>query len=347
MRDDDVPAKTHEGLAEIKTRDLGLAPRMRTALLLVDGVKPVSELEQLLAASGVKPGALQTLLEKGLISIHQDDSVSVPGPETSAVTEAVFETTPAPEAVSITEAAPASETVPGPVAAATPEPSPASQAVRVPEPSAPLAATPAPQAAPAPKAATAPEPPAAPKPVSIAKPAAAPKTPTAPKPAPVTKAALDPVPAANAEPAPKAAPVAKAAPIPKPTAAAKAPSTPKAAPAPQGPARLASPSPVVTAVRLPEPAHRHERDEVREHEVQIVVAPPPPENLKLLIARAHVANALDDRVDSFVLRQMVASCSSRAELESLFDAAEKKLKISLGSARSAAVLGAAKALLHS
>jgi hypothetical protein len=98
---------------------------------------------------------------------------------------------------------------------------------------------------------------------------------------------------------------------------------------------------------LPEPADRHEHDETREHEVQIFVPPPPPENLKLLIARAHVANALDDRVDSFVLRQMVASCSSRAELESLFDAAEKKLKISLGSARSAAVLGAAKALLHS
>jgi hypothetical protein len=325
MRDDDVPAKTQVGLAEIKSRALGLAPRMRTALLLVDGVKSVRELEQLLAASGVKPGALQTLFEKGLISIPQDDSVSVPA------------ATAAPEKSAIPEAISAPETVPAYDAAAAPEASPAPQAVPAPKAS----AAPAPQAAPPPKVTSAPKPAAAPRTVPTAKaapapePAATPKAPPAPKPAPAAKAAPD------------TASTAKAAPTPKPAPAAKAPSTPKAVPAPQGAARPASHPPALTAVRLPVPAQSDEQDEAPEHEVQIFVPPPPPEDMKLLVARAHVANALDDRVDSYVLKQMVASCSSRAQLESLFDAAEKVLMKSLGSARSAAVLGVAKALLHS
>jgi hypothetical protein len=319
MRDDDVPAKTQVGLAEIKSRALGLAPRMRTALLLVDGVKPIRELEQLLAASGVKPGALQTLFERGLICIFQDDSVSVPA------------ATAAPEKSAIPEARPVPETVPAYDAAAAPEASPAPQAVPAPKAS----AAPAPQAAPPPKVTSAPKMVPTAKAAPASEPAATSKAPPTPKPAPAAKAAPD------------AASTAKAAPTPKPAPAAKAPSTPKAAPAPQGAARPASPPPALTAVRLPVPAQSDEQDEAPEHEVQIFVPPPPPEDMKLLVARAHVANALDDRVDSYVLKQMVASCSSRAQLESLFDAAEKVLMKSLGSARSAAVLGVAKALLHS
>jgi hypothetical protein len=104
---------------------------------------------------------------------------------------------------------------------------------------------------------------------------------------------------------------------------------------------------VLAPISLPEPDHSSEEGDAPDNEVQLFVPPPPPEDMKLLVARAHVANALDDRVDGFVLRQMVASCSSRAELESLLDAAEKVLKKSLGSAHSAHVLGIAKALLHS
>ncbi len=76
-----VPVKTPEGAWEIKTRVLGLAPRIRTALLLVDGVRSSIELERLMQAAGVTPGALQLLLDKGLIRIPEDDlQDGVPAP---------------------------------------------------------------------------------------------------------------------------------------------------------------------------------------------------------------------------------------------------------------------------
>lgn len=67
-----IPVKTSEGTHEIKMRALGLAPRIRTALLLVDGVKSVAELERLMAAAGVTAGALQLLLDKGLIRFQEE-----------------------------------------------------------------------------------------------------------------------------------------------------------------------------------------------------------------------------------------------------------------------------------
>ncbi len=68
-----VPVKTKEGTQEIRARALGLAPRIRTALLLVDGVKSATELERLMAAAGVTPGALQLLLDKGLIRFPEEE----------------------------------------------------------------------------------------------------------------------------------------------------------------------------------------------------------------------------------------------------------------------------------
>ncbi|HEX8957835.1 MAG TPA: hypothetical protein VF798_16260, partial [Burkholderiaceae bacterium] len=68
-----VPVKTKEGTQEIRARALGLAPRIRTALLLVDGVKSLDELERLMDAAGVTPGALQMLLDKGLIRIPEPE----------------------------------------------------------------------------------------------------------------------------------------------------------------------------------------------------------------------------------------------------------------------------------
>jgi hypothetical protein len=68
-----VPVKTAEGVQEIKARALGLAPRIRTALLLVDGVRSAAELERLMQAAGVTTGALQMLLDKGLIRFGEDD----------------------------------------------------------------------------------------------------------------------------------------------------------------------------------------------------------------------------------------------------------------------------------
>jgi hypothetical protein len=68
-----VPVKTKEGTQEIRARALGLAPRIRTALLLVDGVKSMEELERLMDAAGVTPGALQMLLDKGLVRIPEPE----------------------------------------------------------------------------------------------------------------------------------------------------------------------------------------------------------------------------------------------------------------------------------
>jgi hypothetical protein len=68
-----VPVKTKEGTQEIRARALGLAPRIRTALLLVDGVKSMDELERLMDAAGVTPGALQMLLDKGLVRIPEPE----------------------------------------------------------------------------------------------------------------------------------------------------------------------------------------------------------------------------------------------------------------------------------
>lgn len=302
MLDNDIPSKTQEGLAEIKTRAMGLAPRMRTALLLVDGVKPVRELEQLLTASGVKPGALQTLLDKGLIAITQKAPDSIQ-----------------PIATPPQEPAPRE-------AEAAPEPAPVVEAVAAPTPVAPAPAAPLPEPVAPVKAVAVPKPP----------PVAPAPTP-APKPAPVAKAA--PAPKSSPKAASNTIAAVKAAPAPK--AISKTPAAPKATPPRQRPATraVAPAAPVV-----PAPVEQ-KKEEVRPAPVHNPAAPP--EDMKLVVARAHVASALDDRLDNYMLRQMIASCSSRAQLESMFDVAEKALKETLGGTRSAHVLDVAKALLHS
>ena len=77
-----VPVKTKEGTQEIRARALGLAPRIRTALLLVDGVKSVAELERLMEAAGVTPGALQLLIDKGLIRLPEEEPAKAIAPPT-------------------------------------------------------------------------------------------------------------------------------------------------------------------------------------------------------------------------------------------------------------------------
>jgi hypothetical protein len=94
MYDSDVPVKTEKGLAEMKIRSLGLPQRIRTALLLVDGVRTTGEIRGLLAASGDGRAALQTLLDADLIRIQAveakaaEEAVTAldaaPGPEKEA-----------------------------------------------------------------------------------------------------------------------------------------------------------------------------------------------------------------------------------------------------------------------
>lgn len=347
MRDDDVPVKTQEGLAEIKNRALGLAPRVRTALLLVDGVKSIRELEPLLVASGVKPGTLEILLEKGLISV----SVHAPAvtPADDVTTEAEALPTPQVESAAQAESAVQVEAAPAiemtePAAKAAPQ----------------LQATPAQKTASAPKAAS--EPKASPGPESVM-----------PSEWPVTISvdAIDPdlqdrelVKAAPvAAQQPKAAPAAASAPA-SVMAAAKpatrsAPATygapknnepvreaPKAARAPEIAPRL---EPVMSGVKPLTVSVPLTEDDPYDQEMvhRIAVAPPPPDDMKLLVARAHLANALDDYVEGYILKQIVTGCTSRAELQSLFDAVERVLVKSLGKVRSDDVIGTAKTLLAS
>jgi hypothetical protein len=352
MRDDDVPVKTQEGLEEIKNRALGLAPRVRTALLLVDGVKSIRELEPLLVASGVKPGTLEILLEKGLISV----SVHAPAVASANDVTTEAEALPTPQVESAAEAESAVQVEAAPAIEMT---EPAAKAAPQ------LQATPAPKAASEPKAVS--EPKASPGPESVMPPE---------WPVTISVDAMDPdlqdrelVKAAPvAAQQPKAAPAAVSAPAPAITAAKpaarSAPATysapknnepvreaPKAARTPEivprlepvmSGAKLSGAKPLTVSVPLTE-------DDPYDKEMvhRVAVAPPPPEDMKLLIARAHLANALDDYVEGYILKQIVTGCASRAELQSLFDAVERVLVKSLGKVRSDDVMGTAKTLLAS
>lgn len=296
MKNDDIPMKTDEGLAEIKTRALGLAPRVRTALLLVDGVKSIGELEQLLTASGVKPGALELLLEKGLIRVPLHDPAGMPAAMPASTIA------PMPETVSKIEVAPVAKAAPAS------DPAPAAEAVSVPK----------------------------------AAPALKPAPPAEVAPAPKVKPAL------KAEPAPKIEPVLKAEPALKAEPVPKAASMPKATPVPKAPPQPEPAAPASGPVGMTAPTYDDQDDTEPAPEINIPV-PDPPDDMKLVVARAHLANALDEHagMQGYVLKQMVAGCTSRAELLSLCDAAEKLMAKSLDKAGRASVIGISKALLAS
>lgn len=146
MNENDVPVKTSEGLAEIKTRALRLSPRMRTALLLVDGAKPVAELNQLITAAGGQADALAVLLGKGLISVPVQEAPAVePAAESVAEEQAADPPQQAsPPSQHDLPAEPPGEPAhmipPAPPATANPEPDSAPR--RMPETRSPTAASP-------------------------------------------------------------------------------------------------------------------------------------------------------------------------------------------------------------
>ncbi len=59
--------KTEAGMEEIKTRALKLPAQMRNVLLMVDGKRSVTELENIVTTLGAPEGSLLELHEKGLI----------------------------------------------------------------------------------------------------------------------------------------------------------------------------------------------------------------------------------------------------------------------------------------
>jgi hypothetical protein len=67
---DDVVEKTEAGLHEVKTRARGLAPRVRSLLIMIDGRHSVAQLSSAAAQIGAPEDFLQQLLEQRLVSVR-------------------------------------------------------------------------------------------------------------------------------------------------------------------------------------------------------------------------------------------------------------------------------------
>jgi hypothetical protein len=97
--------KTDKGREEIASRKHGLAPRLRTLLVLIDGKHTQEDLLKQVGALGLTEQSVSDLIDGGFISFHDDSA-----PASSAPAAA-----PAPAA-----AQKAAAPVPAPVAAAAP-----------------------------------------------------------------------------------------------------------------------------------------------------------------------------------------------------------------------------------
>ncbi len=67
MNNSDVVFKTSHGAEELRSRALGLKPRLRTVLVLVDGVLSVGQLEVVAASLGAPSDVLVALHRDGLV----------------------------------------------------------------------------------------------------------------------------------------------------------------------------------------------------------------------------------------------------------------------------------------
>jgi len=323
-----VPFKTNEGTQEIKARALGLAPRIRTALLLVDGVKSVAELERLMTAAGVTTGALQLLLDKGLIRFPDEE------PE-QAVVEVLRE---------------ASHSIPNPTIL-IPEPAFAEAAVAADEIAATIVAV---QAPPAPLPATPPQLAEVDKeiPVEVSRPKKPPEAPAAV--APETQIVPMPTPAKPPRlPSLEVVTLLQletilgvATKMEMETilgVATKLELTPTQVLAPKTAVKAQT-----TEQHLP-PLLQAEHD----YWAAQIVAPTPviPAailRMNLTVARAHLASALDLflEVDGYALKQRVVACESRAELEKMFPLVVGALIRKIDKSATARLMGVAQALLE-
>lgn len=64
-----VLVKTARGTEEIRTRALGLSQRIRTLLILIDGRKPVAELQRLLPSLPEAAQVLEALVRGGFVTV--------------------------------------------------------------------------------------------------------------------------------------------------------------------------------------------------------------------------------------------------------------------------------------
>jgi hypothetical protein len=78
---DAVYRKTNKGQTELDTRAFGLSPRLRLALILVDGKKTAADLEKLILADPFIP--LGTLMSEGFIEVAAEVTQAPPQPTMS------------------------------------------------------------------------------------------------------------------------------------------------------------------------------------------------------------------------------------------------------------------------
>jgi len=356
-----VPVKTSEGAQEIKARVLGLAPRIRTALLLVDGVKSVAELERLMTAAGVTSGALQLLLDKGLIRFPEEvverpvgalepESVnSIPNPTIIAGAETVAATISTKTTGSKEFAATVLiSDLPSPISAVVPAPPEESKVEASHEELAPVRVSPAVAGMPPPVQAPVP----VPIPVPIPAPASIPDMfpfPIVAKP----KAVPEEVPARPATAALEVVTLLELETILGVVTKLEMDTILGVATMLElTPTQMLAPP---TAVRAPnsDPTHLPPLAQA-EHDYRLAAAtqkhviPAAILRMNLTVARAHLANALDQflEIDGYALKQRVMACESRAELEQLFRLVESALLQKKDNASVARLMGIAQALLE-
>lgn len=80
---DTVYRKTERGVLEMATREQRLAPRLRSALILIDGKRLLRELQALLGPC--HEDALRTLEERGLIEGRRPVYITDPQPSSTAM----------------------------------------------------------------------------------------------------------------------------------------------------------------------------------------------------------------------------------------------------------------------
>lgn len=344
-----VPVKTSEGAQEIKARTLGLAPRIRTALLLVDGVKSVAELERLMTAAGVTTGALQLLLDKGLIRFQEEAPekavIAAPSSSLDSAAASAAATVEAADVESLVGLATDEIAATLLLADAFPEPVPGTHDHPEEKPKELFV-----EASPQPRA-----------PSVMARAVVMPTVVPDPAPEPVPMLAPDAVvpivsPARNPV---RAAPAAlevvtlfeletilgEATKLEMETilgVATKLEVTPTQILAPNTAVKVPATEP-----HLP-PLAQAEQEYRAAATVQKLVIPAAVLRMNLTVARAHLANALDLflEIDGYALKQKVVACESRAELEQLFRVAEGALMQKMDKSKAARVMGIAQSLLE-
>lgn len=98
MKDSDIYCKTAAGLAEVRDRALKLPQRLRTMLIMVDGVRTVSQLRAAAGTLGVGSDFLDTLLAQGLVELDASRRrTEAPSPPPAAASATPVPVSAAPE----------------------------------------------------------------------------------------------------------------------------------------------------------------------------------------------------------------------------------------------------------